>query len=453
MMDHTTRRRDWGGIAISIGRFLWVAIGETFSGILHNRVPARLCYAGFGLALVFFVKADAWALEKFGFKYHLNGILRSFLVYVSLLSGWITWGVVRASQRNRLLNRLKSAFEAAGLKCNGRYPSLIEDVEIDEHVRKLRLFCNGVTKSNFEKEVEQLESVLNMTVVRFLQEESDKSRIEIVYTMKSLEKTVVLENPTAFADGEIPIGVSYERPVHVNMRDVAHILVAGQTGGGKSNFLKVATTVLTLNNRDAKVIFLDFKGGMESADIRNHARNLGGNIECVDGAKRSVERLGEFGLFLEQRLQTLASVGASNFDDYLKKRIRQKAQSGQSLRIDDERRTYIIIDEIAQLYARDPEIEKEAQERAKAAVNRIARQGRAAGVHLIVATQKPDASSFDQTVKANLPGVLCFPMANQVASISALGTKRAFELNPNIKGRAIWKFGAKTEEVQTYLFG
>lgn len=452
-MEQTKKHRDWGSIALSSGRFLWAMVQEISFGVLNNRVPARLCYAGFVLGLAFFYHTDAWLLGKFGIQFHLGATLRSCLVYSSLVSGWFVWGAARAAQRSRLLNRLKNAFEAARLKCNGRYPSLIEDVMIDEHVRKLRLFCNGVPKSDFEKEIERLESVLNMTVVRILQEESDKSRIEIVYTMKDLEKTVVLENPNAFADGEIPIGVSHERALHVNMRDVAHILVAGQTGGGKSNFLKVATTVLTLNNREAQVVFLDFKGGMESADIRNHARNLGGNIECVDGAKRSVERLGEFGLFLEQRLQTIASLNASNFDEYLKKRFSQKAKGSETLRVEDERRTYIIIDEIAQLYARDPEVEKEAQTKAKAAVNRIARQGRAAGVHLIVATQKPDAASFDQTVKANLPGVLCFPMANQAASVSALGTKRAFELNPTIKGRAVWKFGAKTEEVQTYLFG
>jgi len=89
---------------------------------------------------------------------------------------------------------------------------------------------------------------------------------------------------------------------------------------------------------------------------------------------------------------------------------------------------------------------------AREAVNRIARQGRAAGVHLIIATQRPDSANFDQTVKSNIPAVLCFPMPSQAASISALGTKRAFDLNPEIKGRAIWKFGSKVCEVQTYLF-
>lgn len=452
-MEEKKRERDLMEISFSIFRFLWTAGHEILRGIFQNRVPARMCYFGIGLGIVLYFRGDAWVLSKLGFKNHINGGLRSFLIYSSLLSGWVVWGVARAVERNRILGKLKAAFESAKLRCNNRYPSLLEDVEVDRFVRKLRLLCHGVPKSDFEREVERLEAVLNMTVVRFLQDDGDKSKIEIVYTMKDMDKHVALEKPDAFADGEIPIGITHEGPVHINMRDVAHILVAGQSGGGKSNFLKVATTVLTQNNPDAKVIFLDFKGGMESADIRDHAKNLGDNIECFDGTRRCVERLAGIGAALEERFKTLANVGASNFDDYLRKKIIRNASPSETFRINDEKRTFIIIDEIAQLYSREPDVDKETVLKAKSAVNRIARQGRAAGVHLIVATQKPDATSFDQTVKANLPGVLCFPMANQASSISALGTKRAFELNPNIKGRAVWKFGPKVEEVQTYCFG
>jgi len=452
MMETKKSQRDFGDVLVSVGRFLKAAAEEILSGIINNRVPASASYLGLIIAVILYTRADTWAASFFTTKYHLPEGLRVFLTYASIFSGWILWGVRRAADRNRLLNKLKEAFQAASLKCNGRYPSLIEDLKIDNHVRRLRLHCHGVTKTDFENAVERLESVLNMTVIRLLQDEGDKSKIEIIYTMKDMQKTVILENPDAFADGQIPIGMTYEGPIHVNMRNVGHILVAGQTGGGKSNFLKVVTTVLTRNNPEAKVIFLDFKGGMETADIRNHAKNLGDNIECFDGTKKCIEELGRIGMALEERFKTLSAVGASNFDDYLKKKIAKAGPRKITDRPEDERRTYIIVDEIAQLYAKDPEVEKERQDRAKAAVNRIARQGRAAGVHLVVATQKPDAQSFDQTVKTNLPAVLCFPMPNQASSVSAIGTKRAFEINPNIQGRAVWKFGPKLEEVQTYLF-
>lgn len=452
-MEVKKNQRDFGDVLVSALRFLKAAGEEILSGVINNRVPAFVSYLGLLIAVTLYTKVDTWAVSFFTAKYSLSEGLRAFLIYASIFSGWVLWGMRQAAERNRLLNKLKEAFQAANLKCNGRHPSLIEDLKVDNHVRRLRLHCHGVTKSDFENAIERLESVLNMTVIRVLQDENDKSKIEIIYTMKDMQKTVILENPDAFADGEIPVGLTYEGPIHVNMRDVGHILVAGQTGGGKSNFLKVVTTVLTRNNPEARVIFLDFKGGMETADIRNHAQNLGDNIECFDGTKKCIEELGRIGMALEERFKTLSLAGASNFDDYLKKKVGRANTRKITDREADERRTFVIVDEIAQLYTKDPEVEKEKQDKAKAAVNRIARQGRAAGVHLIVATQKPDAQSFDQTVKTNLPAVLCFPMPNQASSVSAIGTKRAFEINPNIQGRAVWKFGPKLEEVQTYLFG
>lgn len=452
-MEVKKNQRDFGDVLISFGRFLKASAEEVLSGVLNNRVPASVAYLGLLVAVSLYARFDVWVVSFFSTKYHLPEGLRVAFIYASIFSGWVLWGMRQAAERNRLLNKLKDAFQAANLKCNGRYPSLIEDLKVDDHVRKLRLHCHGVTKSDFENAIERLESVLNMTVIRVLQDEGDKSKVEIIYTVKDMQRTVVLENPDAFGDGEIPIGLTYEGPIHVNMRDVGHILVAGQTGGGKSNFLKTATTVLTRNNPEARVLFLDFKGGMETADLRNHAKNLGDNIECFDGTKKCIEELVRIGMALEERFKTLSMAGASNFDDYLKKKFGKSEKRRIMDRKDDERRTYIIVDEIAQLYSKEPGVDKESHDKAKAAINRIARQGRAAGVHLIVATQKPDTQSFDQTVKTNLPAVLCFPMPNQASSVSAIGTKRAFEINPNIQGRAVWKFGPKLEEVQTYLFG
>ena len=445
--------RDFGENLSIAAKFIFVATQEILSGIFHNRVPARMCYPGLIIAGLLFLGIDGWVFGKIGLNFSLGGNFRAFFIYVFLISGWILWGAKRAAERTKLLNKLRDAFEAARLKCNGRYPALLEDVAIDDFVRKLRLKCHGVPKADFEKETERLEAVLNMTVVRFLQEDNDKSTIEIIYTMKDLGQNLVLEKPDALGDAEIPIGISYEGPIFVNMRDVGHILVAGQTGGGKSNFLKVVSSILTQNNRDAKVIFLDFKGGMETADLRNHAKNLGDNIACYDGSRSCVEELIRIGAAVDERFKQLAEARVSNLDDYTKRIFSKKAAGGDITKRDVVPRTFIIIDEIAQLYSKEPRMDKKTVDEARAAVNRIARQGRASGLHLIVATQKPDIANFDQTVKANLPAVLCFPMVNQVASVAAIGSKRAFELNPNIKGRAVWKYGPSLKEVQTYLYG
>ncbi len=84
---------------------------------------------------------------------------------------------------------------------------------------------------------------------------------------------------------------------------------------------------------------------------------------------------------------------------------------------------------------------------AKKILSRIARLGRAGGIHLILATQRPDVKAVDGQIKANLPARLAFYMSDQASSRTILDVTRAASL-PDIKGRAIWKV-ASAQEVQT----
>lgn len=454
MSESTKKQQDFADGLFHIAQFLYTMFEEIYLGLTESRVPVGQCLIGMMIAAVFYFEYDISILQMFHSHYEIPYRLRKFLIYFFILSGWIEYGVIEAVKRYRLLSRLKEAFESAGLKCLNRYPALIRDTAIDEHVRKLRLYCNGVTKKEFDDGAGKLESMLNITIVRVLQDDGDKNKIDLLYTTKDLTTKAILENPERYADGDIPIGISYEGPIVINMRDVAHILATGQTGGGKSNFQKLAAKILAENNPDAEIEFLDFKGGMESVALKNQLRLLStDNVNFYDGSANSIEELIRLGGELDQRLSHFMAVGATTFDDYKKRTLKGTEPTTNVKHSNEFHRRYIIIDEIAQLYSREPGIDRKKADEAKASLNRIARQGRAAGVHIIASTQKPDASAFDQTVKANMPGVLCFPMVNQAASVSALGTKRAYELNPDIKGRAIWKFGPKLQEVQTYLFG
>ena len=439
--------------------FLKLTVSELVDGISHERIDVvRYIYPGTFVAAFLVLQIDSWIARLSGLPWlEVPFLMRQVLVYITLFAGWFLWAGERALYRSKMLSRLTTALRFSGLIFNERTPPFISDDAIDGHVRRLRLLTLGLPIKKFFENRENLEAQLNVSITNMINVGGDKGRIDILYAMKPLTKEAVLENIDQFRDGEIPIGESFEGPISVNLRDVAHILVAGQTGGGKSNFEKVVTTVLTQNNPEAEVYYLDFKGGMELADLTNRLGNEYSNFHKFEGTKACASLLADFGSKVENRLQEIASYGVANLDDYVVKRRELKAvakKSSEDVVRSEQwlKRTYIVIDEIAQLYARNPNLTKEELDKARDAVNRIARQGRASGLHLIIATQKPDASSFDQTVKANLPAVLCFPMSSHAASVSALGSKRSFDLNPEIKGRAVWKFGPKTEEVQTYLF-
>jgi S-DNA-T family DNA segregation ATPase FtsK/SpoIIIE len=383
----------------------------------------------------------------------LSVTARSVFVYSSIFSGFIVWSFERAFYRTQFLSKLRSAFEYCGLHANNKFPSFISDSAVDEHVRTLKLHGNGVPIQKFKDNTANLEAHFNVSMVKMYEEPNDKSRINLVYALQDLAREVHLDNPSSYRDGDIPIGVTFDGPIKVNMRDIAHLSVNGQTGGGKSNALKVLTTVLTENNPGAEIHFLDFKGGMELAELINRLGTECSNFFHKADTLPCAEHLAKLGKSLETRLMRLAKAKASSLDTYdPANEPKDNDTDGVDHGNQKIRRQYIIVDEVAELYVTRSKVNREAILAARESINRIARQGRAAGVHLIIATQRPDSSNFDQTVKSNIPAVLCFPMPSQAASISALGTKRAFDLNPEIKGRAIWKFGSQTCEVQTYLF-
>lgn len=449
----------WENKVYSGLRFVWYAGAELIDGIRKNRIDVvRFIYPGVFVAVMLLFRIDHAVAYLTGCEYFkLSSPLREALSYAALASGWVIWATLRGHYRATFLNKLQQAFSYCGLIANGRFPSFIDDQPVDDYVRRMRLGTQGIPLTKFQECKEQLESQFNISVVKIAHESGDKSRIDILYAMKPLAELAILEGVATYKEGEIPIGVSHEGPISVNLKEAPHMLVTGQTTGGKSNFEKVVASTLVETCPDADIYYLDFKGGMEIADLTNKLGTEHSNFFLYEDKAACARFLGQLGDTLEGRFKEIARLGAANLDDYLKKleveRLKKKI-SGHSPSNRDEtpRRMYLIIDEIAELYSRNAALPKAELVAARAAVNRIARQGRAAGMHMVAAMQTPDANSFDQTLKANMPAVLCFPMTTIPASISALGTKRAVDLDPAIKGRAVWKYGPKTLEVQTYLF-
>ena len=445
---------------IKVVKFFWIALVEIYLGIETETFPLwRYCGAGILFSYYLLFDLDIWLANLIGSDFYLEPSKAKLgLILFAASSGLIFYGCDRAFDRMKLVNRLKKAFEYCDLKSGGLYPSFISDEPIDEFVRQMKLFVPGIPLQRFKDKKLELEAHFNVTIVKFFEQENDKTRINLIYSMRDLPTSLALENPQDYVDCDIPIGKSYASQIKINLKDMGHMLVAGQTGGGKSNFLKIVTSILCLNNQDADVHFLDFKEGVEMMALKNKLGSSQKNFHTHDGAEKAIEYLAGLSELLTERLNQIKSSGAINFDEYLKKSVaspsnleilpKSKAQNKQ----EKLNRLFIVVDEIAQVYVRDNSSTKELKNKAREALNKIARQGRAAGVHLIVATQKPDAQSFDQTVKANMPAILCFPMPSQVASVSVLGTKRAYDLNPEIKGRAIYKFGPTLHEVQTYYF-
>ena len=186
------------------------------------------------------------------------------------------------------------------------------------------------------------------------------------------------------------------QPIVGDLSRMPHLLIAGQTGSGKSVMINTFLTSLLYRNSpsDLKLILVDPKQ-VELTPYNDIPHLLTPVInepeKCISALKWAVAEM-------ERRLRTMAGVGRRNIEEYnnLKK---------------DEPMPYIVIviDELADLMmmaARDVE----------SLVVRIAQKARAAGIHLVLATQRPSVDVITGLIKANVPARIAFTTASGVDS-------------------------------------
>jgi DNA segregation ATPase FtsK/SpoIIIE, S-DNA-T family len=196
-------------------------------------------------------------------------------------------------------------------------------------------------------------------------------------------------------------------PVVAALNKMPHLLIAGQTGSGKSVMINTVLTSLLFRNSpaDLKLILVDPKQ-VELTPYNDIPHLLTPVItepeKCISALKWAVSEM-------ERRLKTFAGVKKRNIAEY------------NSL-ADHDSMPYvvIVIDELADLMmaaARDVE----------ALIVRIAQKARAAGIHLVLATQRPSVDVITGLIKANVPARIAFTVASQVDSrtiIDGIGAEK-----------------------------
>lgn len=186
-----------------------------------------------------------------------------------------------------------------------------------------------------------------------------------------------------------------------------HMLVAGATGSGKSVCLNGIIISLLYQNGpdDLKFIMVDPKRvelGVYAGIPHLLVPPIVKADEAVNALKWAVREM-------ERRLDYLSKFGARDIDSY-------NAKSKEKMP-----RIVIVIDELADLMIQN-------KREVEAVIVRIAQMARAAGIHLILATQRPSVDVITGTIKANIPTRLAFAVASQVDSKTILDTAGADKL-------------------------
>ncbi|HHX27495.1 MAG TPA: DUF853 family protein [Firmicutes bacterium] len=217
----------------------------------------------------------------------------------------------------------------------------------------------------------------------------------------------------------VPLGVTQQGPLVVEIADKPHVLIGGNTGCGKTTLLRHLVVSLLLAG--AQVIVVDLKGGLDFACFRRHCTlitDTQGAVEMMDALYGETKR----------RIPVLEKAMVTSLVEY----------PGDDLPF-----IVFVIDELARLDGR------EAQQK----LNRLVSLSRSTGIAVVAATQRPSASLFQSTQFSNtrmlFAGRLSFWVPKPEDSRMVLEDEAAADLPADIPGRAIWQWD-RQRQVQCY---
>ena len=197
-----------------------------------------------------------------------------------------------------------------------------------------------------------------------------------------------------------------------NIAKLPHMLIAGTTGSGKSVCMNsiIISLLYKASPEDVKLIMIDPK--MVELGIYNGIPHL--LIPVVTDPKKAAGSLQWAVTEMMRRYKTMSDAGVRDLESY--NSIAEHEEDGRKLP-----QVVVIIDELADLML---VAAKEVEE----SICRIAQMGRAAGIHLVIATQRPSADVITGLMKANIPSRIAFAVASAMESRIILDTQGAEKL-------------------------
>ena len=215
----------------------------------------------------------------------------------------------------------------------------------------------------------------------------------------------------AFATGRDVSG----EPVVTDLNDMPHLLIAGQTGSGKSVMINTLLVSLLYRNSpsDMKLILVDPKQ-VELAFYEDIPHLL---TPIINDPTKTISALKWAVNEMERRYTLLKGHGKRNisdYNDYIKRNNKTVLIEGKDGIMEEHRDgampyIVIVIDEMSDLM-------QTAGRDVEALIVRLAQKSRAVGIHLVLATQRPSVNVVTGLIKANVPARIAFTVASQVDS-------------------------------------
>lgn len=208
------------------------------------------------------------------------------------------------------------------------------------------------------------------------------------------------------------------KPVVTDIGKMPHLLIAGATGSGKSVCINtlIMSILYKAAPQDVKLIMIDPK--VVELSVYNGIPHL--LIPVVTDPKKAAGALNWAVAEMTDRYNTFAEYNVRNLEDYNKKLDQMTFQPEETVP-EKMPQIVIIVDELADLMMVAPgEVED--------AICRLAQLARAAGIHLVIATQRPSVNVITGLIKANMPSRIAFSVSSGVDSRTILDMNGAEKL-------------------------
>ena len=213
------------------------------------------------------------------------------------------------------------------------------------------------------------------------------------------------------ARGGIPVGLGKDiagKPVITDLAKMPHLLVAGTTGSGKSVCVNTLISSILFSRKPEEVKLLLIDPKMVELSIYNGIPHLMAPV--VTDMKKAAAVLRWAVREMEARYKAFAASGKRDIKSY------NEAHPKAAMPL-----IVLIIDELADLMMTAPDDNEES-------ISRLAQMARAAGIHMVLATQRPSVNVITGSIKANVPSRISFAVGSQIDSRTILDMAGAEKL-------------------------
>lgn len=277
----------------------------------------------------------------------------------------------------------------------------------------------GIVLKTWEDKQLDLEAVFNINIIGVSYGKgTERIVLKFVCGRNALPEHIVWREKYLSPDSFVLVlGEGYIGPVTIDLAAIPHILLGGSTGSGKSVLLKLL--LMQSLQKGAEVYIADFKGGVDFPPVWHEKCRM-----CFD-ENDLLELLTELVEELERRKLLFKERGCPNLDECNK-------ATGERLK-----RCIFACDEVAEVLDKTglSAEEKKLISQIENKLSIIARQGRAFGIYLILATQRPDANLIPGQIRTNLGCRICGRADNILSQIILDSTAAADQISKESRGR------------------